>query len=112
MRLCGCAGLCAPSDAAFTRNVLVVSKLICKYGDAHSFMPMRLMGKYDPVRVMKSAIKLKCLAFTSMPYTANTPTQKLIVVLVVGGCVGARRSIRDHIPRTMESVKAMITCRT
>jgi hypothetical protein len=56
-----------PSDAALVRKVLVVSKLICRKGDEQSFIPSRFMGKYDPVRVMKSAIKLKCRGFTSIP---------------------------------------------
>jgi hypothetical protein len=57
----------SPSDAALVRKVLVVSKLICKKGEEHSFMPSLFMGKYDPVRVMKSAIRLKWRGFTSIP---------------------------------------------
>ena len=61
-----------PSDAAFVKKRLVVSKLICRKGEAQSFIPSLLMGKYDPVRVMKSAMSDKWRAFTSMPYTPNT----------------------------------------
>jgi hypothetical protein len=57
----------SPSDAALVRKVLVVSKLICRKGEEHSFIPSRFMGKYDPVRVIKSAIKLKWRGFTSIP---------------------------------------------
>ena len=60
------------SDAAFVKKRLVVSKLICKKGEAQSFIPSLLIGKYDPVRVMKSAMSDKWRAFTSIPYTPNT----------------------------------------
>ena len=63
----GGIGVKSPSDAALVRKVLVVSKLICKKGEEHSFMPSLFMGKYDPVRVMKSAIRLKWRGFTSIP---------------------------------------------
>ena len=57
----------APSIAALVRKVQVVSKLICRYGDGQSFMPARFIAEKVPLRVMKSAINLKCRAFTLMP---------------------------------------------
>ena len=56
-----------PSEAAFVRKVLVVSKLICRKGEEHSFIPIRFMGKYEPVRVMKSAINERWRGLTSIP---------------------------------------------
>ena len=41
-----------PSAAAFVRKVLVVSKLIWRNGEAHSFIPSLFIALYEPVRVM------------------------------------------------------------
>ena len=41
-----------PSAAAFVRKVLVVSKLICRNGEAHSFIPSLFIALYEPVRVI------------------------------------------------------------
>ena len=65
-----------PSEAALVKNVLVVSKLICRKGEEQSTIPIRFMGKYEPVRVMKSAMSDKWRGLTSIPYTPNTPVRE------------------------------------
>ena len=66
-----------PSAAAFVRKVLVVSKLIWRNGEAHSFIPSLFIALYEPVRVMQSAIKDRWRALTSIPQTPNTPDKEI-----------------------------------
>mmetsp|Transcript_25624 Transcript_25624/g.43696 ORF Transcript_25624/g.43696 Transcript_25624/m.43696 type:complete len:480 (-) Transcript_25624:1692-3131(-) len=64
----------SPATAAAVKKVAVVSNDICTNGLEEVVpMPTRLKGVYPPCTVMASAIKLKCRASTSMPYTSNTP---------------------------------------